>query len=45
MLQADLNPVYSWAVNNNMEFNSEKFKFIQYSPSRRGPTAPGMAYH
>ena len=34
-LQADLNSVYSTAANNNMEFNSEKFEFIQYSPSRR----------
>ena len=44
-LQADLNSVYSWAVNNNMEFNSEKFEFIRYSPSRREPAAPGMEYH
>ena len=44
-LQADLNSVYRWAVNNNMEFNSEKFEFIRYSPSRREPAAPGMEYH
>ena len=44
-LQADLNSVYSWDVNINMESNSEKFEFIRYSPSRREPAAPGMEYH
>ena len=41
------NSVYSWAVNNNMEFNSEKFKFIRYSPSRRDPalSADTMILH
>ena len=43
-LQADRNSLYSWAVNN-MEFNSEKFEFIQYSPSRREPAATGVEYH
>ena len=29
-LQLDLQAVYQWATNNNMEFNSEKFELIQY---------------
>ena len=30
-LQTDLENVYCWAVRNKMEFNSDKFEFIQYS--------------
>ena len=30
LLQSDLNKVYEWALNNNMEFNSDKFEVIRY---------------
>ena len=30
LLQADLEAVYNWAENNNMEFNSVKFEFLRY---------------
>ena len=33
-LQTDLETVYCWAVRNNMEFNSDKFEFIRYSPTK-----------
>ena len=29
-LQDDLNSVYTWAKNNNMEFNSDKFELLRY---------------
>ena len=31
-LQSDLDMVFSWAESNNMEFNSDKFQFIRFSP-------------
>ena len=33
-LQADLEVVYRWAVDNNMEFNSDKFEHIRYKSSK-----------
>ena len=30
LLQEDLNKVYSWASNNNMSFNNEKFRVLHY---------------
>ena len=33
-LQTDLETVYCWAVRNNMEFNSDKFESIRYSPTK-----------
>ena len=32
-LQSDLNLVYCWAEANNMVFNSQKFKYLSFSPS------------
>jgi len=29
-LQSDLNAVYQWAIDNNMEFNCDKFECVQY---------------
>ena len=29
-LQADLNAIYKWSVDNNMMFNSDKFELIRY---------------
>ena len=33
-LQAYLETVYCWAVRNDMEFNSDKFESIRYSPTK-----------
>ena len=30
LLQDDLNSVYNWAAENNMEFNSKKFELLRY---------------
>ena len=30
-LQSDLNCVYDWTKNNNMVFNSQKFKYLSFS--------------
>ena len=32
-LQADLNYIYSWATDNNMLFNTQKFDYISFSSS------------
>ena len=32
-LQCDLNAVYSWAVDNNMVFNNDKFELLRYNTS------------
>ena len=32
LLQQDLQAVYDWAKANNMEFNSEKFEHLRYTP-------------
>ena len=38
-LQADLEKVYKWAKDNNMEFNAEKFELLRYKPNKhsQGP--------
>lgn len=33
-LQADLEKVYKWAKNNNMEFNAEKFELLRYKANQ-----------
>ena len=33
MMQMDLDKVYSWATENNMRFNTEKFELLRYNPS------------
>ena len=33
-LQADLNAIYQWAVNNNMQFNSDKFECLRYGRNK-----------
>ena len=33
-LQADLNTVYQWADNNNMQFNSKKFECLRYGSNQ-----------
>ena len=33
LLQADLSALYSWADENNMSFNNNKFEHMMYSPS------------
>ena len=44
-LQADLANIYEWAKNNNMAFNEDKFKVLQYKfngcPVSRSYVAPG----
>ena len=32
-LQADLNYIYLWAINNNMLINNQKFNYISFSSS------------
>ena len=32
-LQEDLNSVYDWSNDNNMEFNSVKFELLRYGPN------------
>ena len=32
-LQEDLNKVFSWATENNMQFNGEKFELLRYGPN------------
>ena len=36
-LQQDLASIYSWAVEVNMEFNSEKFEVLRYWPAGQKP--------
>lgn len=40
-LQADLEKVYKWAKNNNMEFNAEKFDLLRYKANQhnQGPAS------
>ena len=33
VLQSDLNTIYKWADANNMAFNSNKFKYVCFTPS------------
>ena len=33
VLQSDVNIVYKWADANNMAFNSNKFKYVCFTPS------------
>jgi ribonuclease P/MRP protein subunit RPP40 len=33
-LQADLNSIYEWAVDNNMMFNNEKFECLRYGRNK-----------
>ena len=33
-LQADLNAIYQWAVNNNMQFNSDTFECLRYGRNK-----------
>ena len=33
LLQVDLDTIYKWADANNMTFNSNKFKYVCYTPS------------
>jgi hypothetical protein len=33
-LQADLNTIYQWAVDNNMQFNSDKFECLRYGKNK-----------
>ena len=33
ILQKDLNSVYEWAEENNMQFNSKKFECLRYGPN------------
>ena len=30
-LQSDLNTIYNWAANNNMQFNNDKFELIKFT--------------
>ena len=41
LLQADLDAVFNWAENNNMEFNSDKFELLKYR--LRGSTVQDSA--
>ena len=34
VLQSDLNTIYKWADANNMAFNSNKFKYVCFTPSK-----------
>ena len=44
-LQTDLETVYCWAVRNNMEFNSDKFEFIRYSPTKSPLDTGNIQYY
>ena len=33
-LQGDLNTLYQWTRDNNMEFNSQKFQHLRYAPNQ-----------
>lgn len=39
-LQADLNKLTNWAVDNNMSFNKDKFELIRYGESAHLKTSP-----
>ena len=41
-LQSDLNAVYRWTEQNNMELNGDKFEFMRYGP--RNELHPPMQY-
>ena len=43
VLQEDLERVYEWAEANNMAFNDDKFKVLQYKAGR-GSSAPGLYF-
>ena len=43
-LQNDLQIVYQWAVQNNMEFNSEKFEHLRYTPNKMIPDSFSSQY-
>ena len=43
-LQKDLNAVYQWAVQNNMEFNSDKFEHMRFVLSRMTSTSINSEY-
>ena len=43
LLQADLDAVYNWVENNNMEFNSDKFELFRYQYRLRGSTVQDSA--
>ena len=43
LLQEDLNSIYQWAKDNNMEFNSDKFEHMHYAP-RPNQNSPKPIY-
>ena len=42
-LQADLEKVYKWAKDNNMQFNSEKFELLKYRANNQNQGLPHPA--
>ena len=42
-LQSDMENIYSWAENINMEFNSKKFEWVRYSGKSQGPVHQYLA--
>ena len=42
-LQSDMENIYSWAENINMQFNSKKFEWVRYSGKSQGPVYQYLA--
>ena len=45
LLRQDLEAVYQWSVQNNMEFNAEKFEHMRFNPNRTTATSVHTEYY
>ena len=43
-LQADLESIYQWSINNNMSFNSNKFELLRYRSKESKEFQTSLAY-
>ena len=45
LLQADLNSIYKWSAENNMNFNSDKFELLRYRSKHSKTVQLNSVYH